>query len=121
MGFTGYVQRSLFAYTGENLTLAVRNNLFESLMHKQICWYDRKDKAPGILSNILSEDITNLNGLTTETVGVLLESFIGLIAGIVVSAIFEWRMAIVCIFMTPFIIVGAVVMARIKYRTAPGG
>lgn len=121
MGVTGYVQKILFAYTGENLTFDIRSCLFESLMHKQIAWYDRKDKAPGILSNILSEDITNLNGLTTETVGTIGESFISIFAGVVVSAVFEWRMAIVCIFLTPFMVLGALIMAKIKYRQAPGG
>jgi ATP-binding cassette subfamily B (MDR/TAP) protein 1 len=89
------------------------------LIYKQVSWFDRKSKAPGILSNIFSEDITNLNGLTTELVGTLLESLITLLVGIALSAFFEWRMAIVSIFLTPFMVLGAVIMTRLVWR-APG-
>jgi hypothetical protein len=53
-----------------------------------VSWFDRKETAPGILTNILSEDITNLNGLTTETIATLVESVIALFAGIGLSAFF---------------------------------
>jgi ATP-binding cassette subfamily B (MDR/TAP) protein 1 len=87
--------------------------LFESLIYKQISWFDRKSKAPGILSNILSEDIKNLNGLTTELIGTMAEAILSLLIGIVVSAFFEWRMAIVCLLATPFVVLGGVLMARL--------
>lgn len=111
----------MFSITGENLTYDVRSRLYRALIHKQVSWFDRKDKAPGILTNILSEDITNLNGLTTETIATLVESFVSLFAGIALSAFFQWRMAIVCILATPFVMLGGVVMARLAYRKAPGG
>ena len=91
------------------------------MIYKQVSWYDAKDRAPGILSNILSEDITNLNGLTTETVAVLIETFLALFAGIFISAVFEWRMSIVCILATPFVLVGSIIMARLGWRAGPGG
>jgi ATP-binding cassette subfamily B (MDR/TAP) protein 1 len=90
MGFIGFLQKLLFFITGENLTFDVRNLLFTSLVHKQISWFDRKDRAPGIISNILSEDITNLNGLTTETISTLFESMLALFVGVAVSAYFSW-------------------------------
>ena len=90
-------------------------------MYKQISWFDRKDRAPGIISNVLSEDITNLNGLTTETVATLLESFLSLVLGIALSAFYEWRMSIVCLLATPFVLIGGVVMARLGWNNRPGG
>jgi ABC-type multidrug transport system fused ATPase/permease subunit len=88
MGIVGALQKSLFAVTGENLTYDVRVMLYKSLIYKQVSWFDRKEKAPGILTNILSEDITNLNGLTTETLATIVESFVALFAGIALSAFF---------------------------------
>ena len=78
----------MFSITGENLTYDVRSRLYRALIHKQVSWFDRKETAPGILTNILSEDITNLNGLTTETIATLVESVIALFAGIGLSAFF---------------------------------
>jgi ATP-binding cassette subfamily B (MDR/TAP) protein 1 len=121
MGLVGCLKTLLFAVTGENLTLAVRCKLFTALIYKQVAWYDRKDKAPGIISNILSEDITNLNGLTTETVATILEAVLGICAGVGISAFFEWRMSLVCILATPFVLVGGMIMSRLNWKTGPGG
>lgn len=73
------------------------------------------------MTNILSEDITNLNGLTTETLATLIESFISLFAGIALSAFFQWRMAIICILAIPFVMLGGFMMARLNYKSGPGG
>jgi ATP-binding cassette, subfamily B (MDR/TAP), member 1 len=121
MGIVGALQKLVFSITGENLTYDVRFRLYQSLIYKQISWFDRKEKAPGILTNILSEDITNLNGLTTETLATIIESFIALLAGITLSAFFQWRMAVICILATPFVMIGGVVMARLNYRSGPSG
>ena len=106
----------MFSITGENLTYDVRCRLYRSLIYKQVSWYDRKEKAPGILTNILSEDIASLNGLTTETLATIIESVIALVAGIVLSAFFQWRMAIICILATPFVMLGGIMMARLGWK-----
>ena len=62
-----------------------------------------------------------MNGLTTETVSVLIEALLSLVAGITISALFEWRMALVCILATPFVLVGGVIMARLQWKSGPGG
>jgi ABC-type multidrug transport system fused ATPase/permease subunit len=121
LGVAGFLQKALFSLTGENLTYDVRCLLFKSLIYKEVSWYDRKDKAPGVLSNILSEDITNLNGLTTEGVATLTEAFLSLAVGILVSAIYEWRMALVCLGATPLVLVGGMLMSRLQWSKAGGG
>ena len=121
MGLVVFLQKSLFYITGENLTFEVRSLLYKSLLHKQIGWFDRKDKAPGILSNILSEDIAALNGLTTETVATILETSAGLFIGIFVAALFEWRMAIICIVASPFAMLGGIIMSKLKWAGSGGG
>jgi ATP-binding cassette subfamily B (MDR/TAP) protein 1 len=86
-------------------------------MYKQVSWFDRKEKAPGILTNILSEDIAALNGLTTETMATLIESMMALVAGIALSAFFQWRMAIICILATPFVMLGGILMSRLGWKS----
>lgn len=61
----GSLEKYIFTIVGENLTFSVRKLLWQQIMYKHVSWFDSKDKAPGILSNVLSEDITKLNGLTT--------------------------------------------------------
>jgi len=120
-GAVGFLQKYLFKETGENLTYEVRTLLFESTIYKQVSWFDRKDKAPGILSVVFSEDITNLNGLSTETISVILETFFCLVGGVALSAFFQWRMSVICIISTPFVMLGGVLMSRLKWKTGPGG
>lgn len=70
----GTLQKYIFVYVGENLTFTVRKELYTAILYKQISWFDNKERAPGILSNVLSEDIACLNGLSTETISTLLEA-----------------------------------------------
>ena len=77
------------------MTYTVRNKLFKSIIYKQVSWFDSKDRAPGILSNNLCEDINALNGLTTEYFSVLLESATSLGGGIILSMIYTWKMGLI--------------------------
>jgi hypothetical protein len=54
-----------------------------------------------------------LNGLTTETVGILLEVFLGFSIGIIISFIFSWKISLVCIACAPFVFVGGVVTSKL--------
>ena len=51
---------------GENLIYKVRKLLFAEIIYKEIPWFDKKETAPGVLTNVLAEDISLLNGMTTE-------------------------------------------------------
>lgn len=85
-----FLMRYLFAIVGENLIFNVRRLLFESIVYKHISWFDSKEKATGILSNILSEDIILLNGLTTETFAIYAEAISTVIIGFSLSFYYTW-------------------------------
>lgn len=57
IGFSTFSQKYCFGMGGENLTFALRVKLFDAYLHKNIGWFDNKMRAPGILVNMLSEDI----------------------------------------------------------------
>ena len=57
IGVTSGYQKLYFGLGGENLTLKLRTMLFESILRKHVGWFDDKNRAPGILSNMISEDI----------------------------------------------------------------
>lgn len=65
IGVVGSIEKVLFGITGETLTTSVRIDLMKGIMYKQLCWFDSESKAPGVLTNVLAEDVTSLNGLTT--------------------------------------------------------
>ena len=113
IGILGFLQKYLYLYVGENLTYTVRMELFKGIVYKSIQWFDNKDRAPGILGNVLSEDITSLNGMTTEHIGVLIEATLGLIFGIIISMFYSWKMALITLAMTPLILVSGYLMGRL--------
>jgi hypothetical protein len=85
-----FLQKYAFGYGSENLTNKIRIELFEAILYKHIGWFDDKNRAPGILGNVIQEDISLLNGLTSEVYGVALESLFGLIISSVMSLYFSW-------------------------------
>lgn len=113
IGILAFLQKYIFSYTGENLTYTFRTNLFTGMIYKQIAWFDSKDKAPGILSNILSEDINSLNGLTTENIALLMEAALSLIVGIIIAMLYTWKMALITLGVVPLVAFGAIMMGRL--------
>ena len=85
-----YIQKLAFGYGSENLTHRLRALLFEAILYKHIGWFDSKDKAPGVLGNVIQEDIAQLNGLTSETYGVALEALLGLAVSSALCLFFSW-------------------------------
>ena len=87
--------------------------LFEGIIYKQTQWFDSKERAPGILSSVLSADVSKLNGLSTETIAVLSEAIATFAIGVIMSLIFSWRIGLVCIAASPFVFVGAALMSTL--------
>ena len=94
--------------------------LFKNIVYKDIQWFDNKDRAPGILSNVLSENIGALNGLTTEHLAVMIEASLCLIIGIVIAMIYSWKLGLITLVMVPFVQLGGVLMSRLQWKTKPG-
>ena len=72
---------------GEKVTYEIRLELFAETLHKQISWFDRQERAPGVITSVFSENMEALRGMTTETLVKYFESIftfaIGLTAGII--------------------------------------
>ena len=57
IGLSGFIQKLVFGLGGENLTKNFRILMFKELMYKHIGWFDNRNRAVGVLTNILAEDI----------------------------------------------------------------
>jgi len=51
---------------GENITLKMRYNLYKSIIHKHIGFFDLRENSPGILTAVLASEAQTLNGASTE-------------------------------------------------------
>lgn len=115
-GIVYFLIKYIFFVAGENLTHDIKIKLFKGMIFKHLGWYDKKEHAPGILSNILSEEIGYLNGLTTEHLAILLEAYGCLIVGTVIALFYTWKMGLVTMALVPFVSFGGIMMARLSWK-----
>jgi len=116
IGLSTYIQKLCFSLGGENLTYKLRVKLFEAILMKDIGWFDAKDKAPGVLTNIIQEDITALNGLTTEAAGIMVEAVLGMTISAGICLFFSWQLALVVTAVSPFMILGGLGMSKLQFN-----
>lgn len=90
IGLFNGTERILIGICGENLTFKVRLELVRGIMYKQLSWFDKESRAPGVLTGVLSEDISMLNGMTTETIVIMIEAFLSLVVGLVLAIYYCW-------------------------------
>ena len=84
-------ERSIFGAMGENLSYSLRIELITGVVYKQISWFDREDRAPGILTGVFSENIIELNGMTSEVVVTIVEVCCSMAFGIIGGFIICWQ------------------------------
>ena len=109
-----FLQKSLFGIIGENITLAVRSQLYESLMKKHIGWFDLPDNNPGALTSVLSGEVQQLNGVSSEAIGSNIEMTLSLFIALGIAFGYSWRMALVALGMTPFLLFGNMMNAKFQ-------
>ena len=60
------------------------------------------------MAKIFSEDIVNLNGLSTERFCCLMESFFALFGGFALACIYSWKVALISLVLLPVVVLGYV-------------
>ena len=115
VGISSFLQRLSFGYGGDNLACTLRLKLFSAILTKHLSWHESTDKSPGVLTNVLIDDISTVNGLTSEVRGLQLEGIFGMVISTVICAFFSWQLAIVTFFVNPFLIASGLLTARVQF------
>lgn len=111
---TGFTQKFLFGVIGENITLAIRDSLYKSLLKKNMGWFDKRENAPGVVTSVLASDAQTLNGASTEGLAVMVESFFALVVGMALGFSFSWKVSLVALGVTPFMMLGGFINAKFQ-------
>ena len=114
------VEKSMFGVMGERLTFNLRCMLIEEILHKQLSWFDREDRAPGIITNTVSANIASLNGMTSEVIVTLFELSCIMIIGMTVGLVICWQAAILAFLLSPIMVVGMYMMATMSFGNKGG-
>lgn len=125
IGLLSSWQKLIYNFTNENLVLDLRTLLFESLMYKHMAWYlggkEGDERTPEAIASVLSEDVGNLGGLTTELYAQIMETVLSIGSGITLSVFCEWRITLVCLACIPFLILGGFLMSKLRNRNEMSG
>lgn len=116
MAFGGMFTKMIYTKGGEKCTYNIREKVFESILHKHVWWFDTQETSAGVISNVLSEKMSKINGMTTESISVLIEAFLTIAIGIMVSCIYSWQVALITLAISPMQILGTFAMARLQWR-----
>jgi len=76
-------------------------------MRKHMGWHDVRTNNAGVINSILAGECTQLQGLTTEQVGLILECVFSLGFAIAIGFYFSWPMALIALCLTPLTVIGS--------------
>jgi len=113
IGLSSGFQKLTYGLGGENVTFKLRVDLFKAILNKHVGWFDDAGRAPGVLSNMISEEINAVNGLTTESIGIIFEAIIGLVISCAFVFFFSWQLALVTTAVSPFMVLGGLGMSKL--------
>lgn len=105
--FVGYIGKSyLFSYLGENVTLKVRQLLYESILEKHIGWFDLQENQSSVLTSAMAQESAIINGASSESLGPYVEGMCAVIGGLVIGFIFCWQESLIMLGCIPLIVFG---------------
>lgn len=102
-----------FGKVTEKLVYEVRLLSFRSLLFQDVQWHNSNDRTPSLLLSYLSSDANSLAGLSGAVVGTITAILVNLIAGILVTHILAWKIAIVLLATLPLLLASGVMRLRV--------
>lgn len=79
----------------------VRVNMYSAIMHQPLSYFMAKEHSAGELTGILSEDMRMLNVSSVDTYIVLLQGVAGMLSGVLICFIYNWKMGLVSCLLVP--------------------
>ena len=105
-GIGSFLQRYMFGSLGNTVTHQIRDLLYSKIVEKNIGWFDFRDNGPSVLTSSMAKDTSLVNGVSTESVGPIAEATCALSAGLIIGFYFCWQEAIVCLCVSPVMMIG---------------
>jgi ATP-binding cassette subfamily B multidrug efflux pump len=109
-GAFGFAQYVLLEKAGQEMTYSIRQDLYSHLLSRALSYLGRS--PVGKMVTRLTNDVANLNEMYRSTVVAFCQDIMLVLGIIVVLLVLDWRLALVCLALTPFIAGLAWVFAR---------
>ena len=90
MTFGMFLQKFTFSLLSEKVTYNMRFTLYDSILGKNIGWFDLRENSVGSLSATMASDTSLVNGVSSESLGPVVEAVFSLTVGLVIGFYFCW-------------------------------
>jgi ATP-binding cassette subfamily B (MDR/TAP) protein 1 len=89
-----------FGTASERMNKRVRDKAFRSLLRQEVAFFD--NHSIGSLSSQLQDDAAMIHSFTGEPIRTLVVGLSSLLVGLVISFVFMWPFALLCLAIVPF-------------------
>ncbi|KAF6778713.1 hypothetical protein AHF37_01757 [Paragonimus kellicotti] len=111
-----------FGVVGERLTRRLRDQLFCSIVHQEISWFDRPENQPGVLTSRLATEATAVRNVSGFQLAILLEALALLVSSFVIGFIDSWQITLLLLAFLPFLLLGGYMEYRALFdQDSEGG
>ena len=104
--FTSLASKNSYGNLGENVTMSVRQLLYEKILRKNIGWFDHRDNGVSVLTSAMAQDTSIINGVSTESLGPQIEGAAAFLLGIAVGFFYSWKVSLVVLLVSPIMAIG---------------
>ena len=112
-GVASFIQITALTFAGENLTNRLRILAFSTILGQEIGWFDDDDNAVGALCTRLSADASSVQGATGSRISVVFQSLSTLLACMILSLYYDWRLGLVTMAIVPFVLTGTYLQVKL--------
>ncbi|KIX00030.1 uncharacterized protein Z518_10957 [Rhinocladiella mackenziei CBS 650.93] len=91
-----------FAKCSERMLFRARDTAFRSILRQEISFFE--SKTTGSLISFLATETTNISGFSGPILGTILSMSTCIVAAIILSIIFSWKLGLVCTSTVPFLL-----------------
>ncbi|EEQ28866.1 ABC multidrug transporter mdr4 [Microsporum canis] len=107
------VNGAAFGWAAEKTLYRTRVLSLRSLLRQPLEWHTADGRTPGLLIAHVTSDASALSSLTGTTIGVLFSTVANLFAGVILSHIIAWKIAVVLLATLPVLLASGVLRLRV--------
>ncbi|XP_051009908.1 ATP-binding cassette sub-family B member 5 [Acomys russatus] len=106
----GYIQISFWVITAARQTSRIRKQFFHSILAQDISWFDGSDVCE--LNALMTGDINKVCDGIGDKIALLFQNISGFSIGLVMSLIKSWKLSLVVLSVSPFIMASSAACSR---------
>ncbi|KAI0287206.1 P-loop containing nucleoside triphosphate hydrolase protein [Russula brevipes] len=107
------LQNYLFSSSASSLSRKLRSLSLRAILRQDIEYFDQEEHNSGAIVSYLGDGPQNIHGLAGVTLGAIIQAFATLAAGLIIGLIFIWKVGLVGLVCSPFLLATGYIRLRV--------